>query len=53
MIGSFDNKRFAMLYGQEGMLKAVLSCGKNTATAGLLVKMQQPLSLDAAAQMLS
>lgn len=53
MIGSFDNKRFAMLYGQEGMLKAVLSCGKNTATAGLLVKMQQPLSMDAAAQMLS
>jgi hypothetical protein len=38
MLGSFESKRFAVLYGEEGMLKAVLSCGENTATAELLVK---------------
>lgn len=53
MLGSFDDKRFAMLYGEEGMLKAVLSCGENTATAELLVKMQQPISLRDASEMLA
>ncbi|WP_312688931.1 FAD-dependent oxidoreductase [Kosakonia sp.] len=53
MLGSFADKRFAVLYGEAGVLKAVLSCGENTATAGLLLKMQQPLSMNAASEMLS
>ncbi|WLI78734.1 FAD-dependent oxidoreductase [Kosakonia sp. H02] len=53
MLGSFENKRFAVLYGQNGIVKAVLSCGENTATAGLLVKMQQPISMHAASEMLA
>lgn len=53
MLGSFDDKRFAVLYGEGGVLKAVLSCGEYTATAGLLMKMQEPVSMNAAAQMLA
>lgn len=53
MLGSFEDKRFAMLYGEEGVLKAVLSCGEYSETAGLLLKMQQPISMNAASQMLS
>lgn len=53
MLGSFEDKRFAVLYGEEGMLKAVLSCGENTATAELLVKMQQPMPLRQASEMLA
>ncbi|AZI88718.1 pyridine nucleotide-disulfide oxidoreductase [Kosakonia sp. CCTCC M2018092] len=53
MLGSFENKRFAVLYGQEGMLKAVLSCGENTATAELVLKMQEPLTMRAASELLS
>ncbi|HAT2611432.1 TPA: FAD-dependent oxidoreductase [Kluyvera intermedia] len=53
MLGSFESKRFAVLYGEEGMLKAVLSCGENTATAELLVKMQQPMPLRQASEMLA
>ncbi|MGK9175280.1 FAD-dependent oxidoreductase [Yokenella regensburgei] len=51
MLGSFDSKRFAVLYGEEGILKAVLSSGEYTQTAALLLKMQRPLSLDAASEM--
>ena len=53
MLGSFDNKRFAVLYGEEGVLKAVLSCGEYSETAGLLLKMQQPISMHAASEMLA
>lgn len=53
MLGSFDDKQFAVLYGEQGMLKAVLSCGKYTATAGLILKMQEPVSMHAAAEMLA
>jgi NADPH-dependent 2,4-dienoyl-CoA reductase/sulfur reductase-like enzyme len=53
MLGSFDDKRFAVLYGEEGMLKAVLSCGENSATAGLLLKMQKPLSMKTASELLA
>ncbi len=53
MLGSFDSKRFAVLYGEEGKLKAVLSSGEYTQTAALLMKMQQPLSLQAASEMLA
>ena len=53
MLGSFESKRFAVLYGEEGMLKVVLSCGENTATAELLVKMQQPMPLRQASEMLA
>lgn len=53
MLGSFDDKRFAVLYGEAGVLKAVLSCGEYSATAGLLLKMQQPVSLNVASEMLA
>ena len=53
MLGSFDSKRFAVLYGEEGVLKAVLSSGEYTETAALLLKMQQPLSVQAASDMLN
>jgi NADPH-dependent 2,4-dienoyl-CoA reductase/sulfur reductase-like enzyme/nitrite reductase/ring-hydroxylating ferredoxin subunit len=53
MLGSFESKRFAVLYGEAGRLKAVLSCGEYTETAGLLMKMQQPLTVQAASEMLA
>ncbi|MBS1206709.1 MAG: pyridine nucleotide-disulfide oxidoreductase [Proteobacteria bacterium] len=53
MRGSFGDKRFVMLYGEEGMLKAVLSCGENRTTAGLLLKMQKPLSMKTASELLA
>jgi len=53
VLGSFDDKRFAVLYGEGGVLKAVLSCGEYTATAGLVLKMQEPVSINAAAAMMA
>lgn len=53
ILGSFDDKHFAVLYGEAGILKAVLSCGEYRATAGLVLKMQEPISLSAASEMLS
>ncbi|XTZ37509.1 FAD-dependent oxidoreductase [Salmonella enterica] len=53
MLGSFEDKRFAVLYSEDGILKAVLSCGEYSKTAGLIVKMQQPISVNAAMSMLS
>lgn len=47
-IGSLSEKRFIALYGQQGMLAAVCSCGMYTLTAALIEKMQQPLTMQQA-----
>ncbi|WP_158783365.1 FAD-dependent oxidoreductase [Pantoea sp. BAV 3049] len=51
LFGSLKEKKFVALYGQKGQLAAVSSCGLYTFTAGLVAKMQQPLSMQDAAKL--
>lgn len=51
-IGSFAEKKFIALYGEAGVLKAVFSCGYYTGTAALLLRMQQPLTLEDAQEII-
>lgn len=48
LLGSLKEKKFVALYGQKGRLAAVASCGLYTFTAGLLLRMQQPVALNEA-----
>lgn len=48
LLGSLKEKKFVALYGQKGQLAAVASCGLYTFTAGLLLRMQQPVTLQEA-----
>ena len=51
-IGSFAEKKFIALYGEAGLLKAVLSCGYYTGTAALLLRMQQPITVEEAQEII-
>ncbi|MEZ3499682.1 FAD-dependent oxidoreductase [Pantoea sp. KPR_PJ] len=48
LIGSLEEKNFIALYGQQGKLAAIFSCGKYTLTASLTEEMQQPMTMEQA-----
>lgn len=48
LIGSLEEKNFIALYGRQGELAAVFSCGRYTLTASLVLEMQQPMTLEQA-----
>ena len=48
LIGSLDDQKFIGFYGQQGKLAAVISCGMYTLTAELVMRMQQPMTLQQA-----
>lgn len=50
-IGSLEEKNFIALYGQQGKLAAVFSCGRYTLTAALVQAMQQPMTMGQALAM--
>ena len=45
LLGSLQEKTFVALYGQKGMLAAVVSCGMYGFTAELVCRMQKPMTL--------
>lgn len=48
LIGSLEDQEFIGFYGQQGKLAAVVSCGMYTLTAELVMRMQQPMTLQQA-----
>jgi len=48
LFGSLKDKKYVALYGQQGQLVAVTSCGLYTFTAGMVAKMQQPMTMQEA-----
>lgn len=48
LLGSLEDKKFVALYGQQGKLAAICSCGLYTLTAELIERMQQPMTLEEA-----
>nr|MBA2815438.1 pyridine nucleotide-disulfide oxidoreductase [Candidatus Pantoea persica] len=51
LIGSLEEKTFIALYGQQGKLAAVFSCGIYTLTAALVPAMQPPMTMGQALAM--
>ncbi|MGK3142773.1 FAD-dependent oxidoreductase [Pantoea sp. C2G6] len=45
LLGSLEEKKFMAFYGQQGQLAAICSCGMYTLTAGLIERMQQPMTV--------
>ncbi|WP_428945375.1 FAD-dependent oxidoreductase [Pantoea sp. FN060301] len=48
LLGSLAEKTFVALYGHQGKLLAVASCGMYTLTADLVQRMQKPMTIDEA-----
>lgn len=48
LLGSLKEKTFVALYGYQGGLLAVASCGMYTLTADLVLRMQKPMTMDEA-----
>ncbi|OON39567.1 pyridine nucleotide-disulfide oxidoreductase [Izhakiella australiensis] len=48
LFGSLQEKDFIALYGQEGHLQALASCGRYTLTADMVQRMQHPMTMEQA-----